>query len=246
MRGLAAVLAAGTALLALACGGAAADQRRTPRPAPSSTAAEQADPAAWLQKGATVVPPASVRNVSRGSIEVVDQTAGALSDQDAQRWALAYLRANAYELWAWNNLQDAFLLRGGLSQVPAQVFGYDLTSIQQARAAGARIEVTRLTLRRLVLRPVPESLRQQFTGHLFVWTQYAFYLDQVGPSKVDWIDAQGNRTTKARQEAGIGSPELVGGVLTSDPLMGEIWVSNSDWDCTSPTVRQPFGPLCAA
>ena len=245
MKSLIAVV--GASLVVAACG-QGDDQSTRPSTAPAASsrpsAGPSADPAPWRARGATEAPPSSVGDVSLGQVQVVNQTGGAVSDDDARRWALAYLRANAYELWAWNHMQDGFLLRAGLSEAPGQVFGYDLTSIQQARAAGARVEVTRLALRRLVLRSVPESLRQQHTSHLFSWTPYAFYLDQIGPSEVNWVDAKGARTNKARQQAGVGAPELIGGRFVTDPLMGEIWQADSDWDCTAPGVRQVFGPLC--
>jgi len=215
-----------------------------PRPAPSALTGTPIPLSAWERKGASEAPPPSLRQVSLGSIQVVNQTDGAVTDADARRWALAYLRANAYELWAWDHMQDGFLLRSGLSRSPIKVFAYDLDTIQRARSAGATVQVTRLRLRRLVLRPLPSSLRQPFTDHLFVWTPYAFYLDQVGPSKVAWVDGQGHETVAASLPAGAGSPELVGGELAIDPLMGEIWVADSDWDCTAPGARQLLGPLC--
>jgi hypothetical protein len=224
----------------------AAQHRSTPAPgaSPAGSGAPAGSLVAWQEKGATQVPPPSLASVGLGSVEVVNETSGAVSDADVRRWAAAYVRANAYEFWAWNNQQDAFLLHSGLSQVPAAVFSYDLSTIRDAKAAGARLEVTRLVLRRLVLRPVPEALRQTFANHVYLWTQYAFYLDQLGPSRLDWIDAGGAHTTKAKVDPGTGSPELVGGVMTTDPLMGDIWVSDSDWDCSSPGVREPFGALC--
>jgi hypothetical protein len=227
-----------------ACGqtGAAqpAQATRTLTPAPTA-----ANLAAWQQKGATESPPASVGAVSLGAVQVVNQTAGAVRDADATRWALAYLRANAYEFWAWNHLQDGFLENAQLSPVPARVFTYDLATIRDARAAGVRLDVTRLALRRLVLRPVPESLRQEIEGQVLVYAPYAFYLDQIGPSELDWVGAQGARTSRARVAAGIGAPELVGGQLAADPLMGDIWVVDFDFDCTSANVRRAFGSLCS-
>ena len=234
-------------LLSVACGQETANHPARATPSASATPSVQAspgDPADWQRKGATEVPPPAIRDVSLGTVQVVDDTGGAVSDADARRWALAYLRANAYEFWAWNRQQDAFLLRAGLSHVPNQVFGYDLATIQDARKAGVQLTVTRLQLRRLVLRPVPDSLKQRFTTQLFLWTPYAFYLDQVGPSELSWTDGQGVKTIKASRSAGVGAPELVGGQLATDPLMGDVWVADSDWDCTSPAVRGAFGSLC--
>lgn len=183
--------------------------------------------------------------VSLARVQLVNQTGGAVNDSNAKRWALAYLRANAYEFWAWNHLQDQFIRIGQLSPVPLRVFTYDLATIRDARAAGRGIEVTRLALRRLVLRTVPESLRFEVQSQVMAYSPYAFYLDQVGPSELDWVDAQGGRTSKARVGVGVAAPELVGGQLATDPLMGDIWVVDFDFDCTSPNVRQAFGPVCS-
>ena len=233
-------------LLLAACGQATAVRPSRPPPATASLPAPAGDLAAWQQKGATEVPPASLRTLSLNGVQVVNETAGAVRDADATRWALAYLRANAYEFWAWNHMQDRFLRSAQLSQVPDRVFAYDLSTIADARAAGAQLEVTRLALRRLVLRAVPAAIRAVVERQVFVYTPYAFYLDQVGPSELNWIDRQGVKTNKARTAAGVGAPELVGGQLATDPLMGEIWVVGSDFDCTSPNVRSAFGSLCAA
>jgi hypothetical protein len=244
---------AALALLSAGCGlpgddlGGGGPSSGSPSPSVRATPGALPSPgtlADWQRKGATDVPPALVGSVSLGSVQVMNDTGGSISDADAQRWALAYLRANAYEFWAWNGQQDAFLLRGGLSHVPNQVFGYDLGTIQEARRAGVQLTVTRLQLRRLVLRTVPETLRQPFTTQLFLWTQYAFYLDQVGPSDLVWTDRKGAKTVKAHRDPGVGAPELVGGQLVMDPLMGEIWSAESDWDCTAPAVRSQLGTLC--
>ena len=244
MRGIVATVLIG---MALAGCGSATVRPDHPSPVPSPTGVVTPVPlAAWQAKGATESPPSSLGQVSLGSIQVVNQTGGAVTDADARRWALAYLRANAYELWAWNHMQDGFLLRSGLSRSPIKVFAYDLDTIQRARSAGATVRVVRLQLRRLVLRPIPSSLRPSFTDHLFVWTPYAFYLDQIGPSEVVQVDGQGRETVEASLPAGAGSPELVGGEPATDPLMGEIWVAGSDWDCTAPGARQLLGPLCNA
>jgi hypothetical protein len=241
------------ALLSTACGilPQADQQEQGGRPSakPSATPFAQdspGDPAAWRRKGATEVPPSSLRATDLGTIQVVNDTAGAVSDADARRWAAAYVRANAYEFWAWNHQQDGFLAGAGLSHVPTQVFGYDIATIQEARKAGVQLTVTRLQLRRLVLRPVPDALRSRFTTQLFLWTQYAFFLDQIGPSDLTWTDKQGAQTVKAHRQAGVGAPELVGGQIATDDLMGEVWVVDSDWDCTAPNVRATLGALCSA
>jgi len=246
------LVGAALVLVSTACGVGPQDkqpQARRSTAAPSATPFVQdspGDPAAWRRKGATEVPPTSLRDTGLGAIQVVNDTAGVISDAEAKRWATAYVRANAYEFWAWNHQQDGFLAGAGLSHVPTQVFGYDIATIQDARKAGVQLTVTRLQLRRLVLRPVPDALRSRFTTQLFQWTQYAFFLDQIGPSALTWTDKQGTQTVKAHRDAGVGAPELVGGQLATDDLMGEVWVVDSDWDCTAPNVRASLGSLCAA
>lgn len=216
-----------------------------PSAAPRPSMDPQARAAAFRQKGATEVPPESVGQVSLQGIQVLDQTNGAVSEADARRWAEAYLRDNAYEFWAWNHLQDQFLLQGGLSPVPRGVFSGDLSTIAAARAAGMRIEVTRLQIRRIVVRPIPDSLKNLYFSYGYVWTPYTLFLDQVGPSDLNWLDAQGRRVAnKAHVGAGVARPEMVGGQFVTDPLMGDLWTQDSDWDCADPASRQRFGALC--
>lgn len=233
-------------LAAAACGGQNGTPQAAPPPVSAKPAADpQAQLAAWQQKGATQVPPGSVSSVSLNGVQVVNQTAGKVSDADARRWAAAYLRDSAYEFWAWNQEQDQFLVLGGLSRAPRAIFSGDLSSIAAARAAGRGIQVTRLQIQRVVVRPVPDSLRDLFLRFGYVWTPYALYLDQIGPSDLNWLDAQGRQVAnQAHVAAGVARPELVGGQLVTDPLMGDLWSQDSDWDCSDPSSRQRFGSLC--
>jgi hypothetical protein len=49
---------------------------------------------------------------------------------------------------------------------------------------------------------------------------------------------------KASVAAGAPEFELVGGQLAHDPLMGDIWMLNADFDCLAPSTRQGVAPLC--
>ena len=235
------------AALVAGCSGPLPGSR--PGPAASATAVSATPPATatladWQRRGATEVPPASLQRVSLGTIEVVDQTGGAVAGRDARAWAEAFLRATNYEFWAVNRLQDQFLERSGLSSVPLTVFRPDLDDISAARKAGSRVEYSLKVLRRLVLRPVPDSLSATFTGQFFAWKPYAFYLDAVGPVAKRWTNAQGQQTTQVLLQPGEAGFELVGGELVHDPLMGDIFAFASDWDCTTPMSRQRLAPLC--
>ena len=97
--------------------------------------------------------------------------------------------------------------------------------------------------------PLMVSAGWDFAGLLFaasgfLWTPYAFYLDEVGPGDPFWIDAQGKRTSRWHVDAGVASPELIGGQLAADPLLGEFWVQSSDWSCSDSGSRERFGALC--
>jgi hypothetical protein len=241
------VLAVVVAVTLTGCGGSSPASQRSARPHGPSARSTLAGPgllAQWQAKGATAVPPESLRNPSLNGVQVVNQTGGAVSDADAQRWAVASLRGGGYELWALNGMQDRFLIQSGLGSPAQQVFQWDLGNVTGARQAGMKVEAHRLVLRRMVLRPVPQALQATFTSNLFEWTPYAFFLDEVGPGDLFWVDAQGTRTSKWHVDGGVGSPELVGGRLVKDPLMGEIWVQTSDWTCATPDSRRTFGSLC--
>jgi hypothetical protein len=192
-----------------------------------------------------MVPPDTVGKVGLGSIAVANQTGGAVSDGDARAWAAALLRSSNYDDWAFNHMQEDFFLRSGLSSVPRTVFAAELSHIEAARAVGARVEATSQTIRRLVLRPVPDSMRQQFTAQLMTWSAYAFYVDKTGPSELSYIDASGTRVVKSSVGAGVGVPELFAGQLLHDDVLGDVWRLDSDYDCGSPASRVQLGGLCA-
>jgi hypothetical protein len=240
-------VAVATVIVLVSCGGgsAVAPQSRqgASRPGAASTSS-QAGLAAWQAKGATEGPPAALADPSMNGIQVVNQTNGAVKDADAARWAKALVRGTGYEWWAINHMQDRFLVRSGLGEPAPQVFKWDLGNVTGARQAGMRAQGQRLVLRRLVLRPLPQALQATFSSYLFLWTPYAFFLDEIGPGDLFWVDAHGNKTSKWHVDGGVGSPELVGGQLATDPLMGDIWVQASDWSCATPEARQTFGALC--
>jgi hypothetical protein len=202
---------------------------------------------AWQQKGATSVPPPSVVNASLNGILTLNQTGGAVSDADARQWAIAVVRTNAYDVWAENNLQDQFLVRSGLSGTPTTIFAFELTRIAQARARGARIEATAPMVRRLALRPVASSLRQTIQEYGMSWSPYAFYMDQVGPSDLVFVGADGSRTSQKQDRVASGQavPLLVGGQFQTDAVLGPVWTLTFDADCSSSASRAHLGALCS-
>jgi hypothetical protein len=234
-------------LAAAACGGGQAATRpnQSPSRTPAvTTPAPLAPLAAWRQLGATEMPPASLQQVSLGSIEVVNQTSGAVSDRDARAWAESLLRSINYEFWAVSRAQDAFLLRSGLSSAAAAVYQPDLTDVSAAGKAGSHVLYVEKVIRRLVLRPVPAPLRPVFTGQLFAWKPYAFYIDAVGPGYKYWVDGNGNRTLKDELKPGVPGYELVGGEMSHQQVLGDVFVVGSDFDCLAPASRQKLAPLC--
>jgi hypothetical protein len=199
---------------------------------------------AWQKLGAAEAPPDSLRQVSLGSTQVVNEAGGAVSDAQARSWAQAFVREFAYLNWAVSRGQDTFLLQSGLSSAPAAIFQPNLNDIAQARLAGVRVEYLPEKIRRLVVRAVPQGLQGTFQRLQFNWKPYAIFLDAVGPMGSAWVDAQGHRTVKSQTPTGSAAFELVGGEVGHDPLMGDVWVVGSDWDCTSTTTRRALAPLC--
>lgn len=229
-----------------ACMGTPGDSGGKPPPAPARSSAPAVSALdAWKGKGADAVPPAAVRQVALGTVAVSNETGGAVTEADARAWATALLRSSSYDDWALAHLQDGFLLRSGLSSAPRIVFAGELGHIQAARAAGAHLEVTPQTIRRLVLRPVPESMRQQFAAQLMTWSPYAFYVDKTGPSQLTYVDAAGARSVKSQVAAGVGVPELFAGQLVHDDVLGDVWRLDSDFDCGSPASRSQLASVCA-
>lgn len=237
-------LAAGVA----ACSVSSAPQSESAAPTPSAvtdgaTPAPPAPLAKWQERGATEVPPADLQQVSLNGVQVVNETGGEVKDEDARAWAGALLRSYNFALWAVNHGQDRFLLTSGLSSAAA-VFRTSINDIGLARKAGSRVEYSREVFRRLVLRKVPATLQPAFDAQRFVLKPYAFFLDAVGPITTTWIDGKGARTVKSQLPAGAAAYELMGGELAHDPLMGDVWVLASDWNCTVDSSRRGLAPLC--
>jgi hypothetical protein len=230
-------------VLAAACGGSSPTPQAHGHPSTASPPTT-APLAAWQRLGATEAPPASLRQVSLGATQVVDQTQGAVSDADARVWAEALLRTFAYLRWAVAEGQDQFLFHSGLSSAPLTVFRPNVNDIVAARRGGDRVEYTLQVFRRLVVRAVAQGLQASIQQAGYVWKPYAIYLDAVGPVETDWIDAQGSRTVKSRVQPGAPLFELLGGELSHDPLMGDVWVFSFDFDCTAASSRQTLAPLC--
>ena len=231
-------------VIAAACGGGPKAQPSGRQSAAAAPAPTSAPLAAWQRLGATEVPPASLKRVTLGGIQVVNQAPGAVSDADARTWAEGYLREYGYLSWAVSRGQDAFLLHSGLSSAPLAIFQPNLGEIAQARQAGDRVEWQSATIRRLVVRAVPESLQALFQGRQFAWKPYAIFIDQVGPSTDIWVDPQGHKTVRFQSPAGSAAYELVGGELNRDLLMGDVWAPASDWSCDDVHNHQNLGPLC--
>ena len=210
----------------------------------SSPAPSAAPLSAWQRLGATQVPPDPLPGATLDGIQVVNQAGPAVSDAQAQAWALALIRMYSYIEWAVRNGQDRFLLESGIASNPA-VVGSEVTSIQEARKAGVTGVVQRETIRRLVIRAVPASLQAVFKGQLYTWTPYAVFLDAIGPGSYAWVDASGNRTVKYQIQPGASAAELMGGAVADVAPMGQVWVLGSDWDCTATNARVTLGAACA-
>jgi hypothetical protein len=239
----AAALAGAVALSAAAgCGGPAGAQHRAQGATPSA-AASSAPLSDWQRLGATEAPPASLQTVSLGGIAVDDQAAPTVTPAQARTWAQAYLRTLGYLTWAVGHGQDSFLLRSRLASV-ATVVQPNVADVVQARRAGQQVWYQNPTIRRIVVRAVPQGLEGALQGQLYAWKPYAIFLDQIGRAAKRWVDPQGRQTVKAQIPAGAAAYELVGGELSHAPPMGDVWVMASDANCTSPNARQALAPLC--
>jgi hypothetical protein len=238
-------LAALVAVVAFAgCGLAPSANGHTPTASPAPPTPSAAPLAAWQRLGATQVPPAPLPGATLKGIEVVNQGGASVSDAQGRAWALALIRTYSYLEWATRNGQDGFLLKSGIASNNAVVQS-EVSAIQEARQAKATIELQRVTIRRLVVRPLPDSLQTLFHGQMYTLTPYAIFLDAVGPASYTWVDAQGNRTVKYQVRPGASAAELMGGALADISPMGEVWVLGSDWDCTASNARLALGAACA-
>jgi len=162
-------------------------------------------------------------------------TNGAVSDAEAQRWAVANNRGNAWYKWAEAHAQPPVLAKLQLeSLVPLKE--------ERALAANARIEQPNCALypENYALFAIDAAARHYFLG-LQHPTSAGYALAANYPAGCGATAKYPDGHAEAVDPAGPAAIALIPGSLVHDPLLGEIWFADSIGNCD---VGNPPPTMC--
>jgi hypothetical protein len=157
-----------------------------------------------------------------------------LSHSAVQRWQQAFLRANAYYLWAYMNGKAEFLLSGAIgpthvSQV--DLFRGELGDIASAQKAGGRLDLKPLTTTAFAFVATPPALKPTAAGLGTQWEPWAFIVSAKGPAYAKVVLPDGHVQTLWSLGPGSVNEGINWGYFKSDPVLGPIWYEEGFIEC---------------
>lgn len=184
--------------------------------------------AAWAPYRVTMVPPPDLIEQEHvpAPPAVRNMTNGAVSDSEAQRWAVAANRESGWYRWAEMFSQPQLLSK---LVAPALVPAKEMRSLN----SGAHIDQPDCDLfpRNLSLFPVDDVARRYFlVSQHPTGAGYTFVATFDGPCRVEAIYPDGRREPITTLSTGfIG---FAAGSLRMDPWLGAIWYQDAAGNCS--------------
>jgi hypothetical protein len=242
-RQLIAVVALGWLLTGCGAGVIPGSTAASPSPTSAPTlSAEQA--AAWRACGATSPPPAQALAEPTSLPAVANQTAGAVSDADARRWAAGFLREQAIEAWGQTALQDR-LLSGPCLGDPianATLFGDEIQKVQNAREKKATIDVKLARVLDVRVVAVPAQVQDQVARRLYAKSGYALVVHGRGPAYNKVVYPDGHQDVWAELKPDEVFYGFYGGEYRTDATRGgPLWYQKSVLNCQNDFLRAICG-----
>jgi hypothetical protein len=192
----------------------------------------------WAPYQVTVVPPPGILQQEHvpAAPKVVNMTAGAVSDADAQHWADASNSQSGWLQWAEANDQPGFLIH---------VAGPDVINVmeQHALSQGATIAQPSCNLFPVdnKLYPVGSNGNAYFSRKgLPTDNQYVLVATFKGPCSATATFPDGKTTSI--QESAQTAVVFIPGTLRHEPNLGDIWYSDGGGSCNDPDG--PPGDWC--
>jgi hypothetical protein len=172
--------------------------------------------------------PAEIKNLDPG-----------LSDQRAREIGSAYLRSRALYYLAISDNSEKFFRSAVIhrpDETPA-MFDAEIEHIRDARAAGGRVVlVSRATVTRVLVVPLPEELRTSL-GTERLPIRDAIVVEARGPeSQVIRVPGKPDQPVSTLG-AGDSYRLLVGGVLLEAAGLGETFAELGQWECLDPDTK---------
>ncbi len=194
----------------------------------TTTAIAEVPPACaalWAPYGVTKVPPANLTDSTPSAPPVVNGTNGAVSDADAQAWALAANRTAVWYRWAEANDQPSLLGRLGhpslLPPAELQVLATNGTVAQPDCA---------IFPTKVALFAIDTEANRFFTSvGQIVSGGFALAAKYPGPCTITSVSASGQvQTIASFPQAGV---TFFAGAIRDDALLGRVWFTVGAGNC---------------
>lgn len=237
-----AVLLAALLLVITGCG-VAPRARATPRPSPTVSRAQLCHDLAERQIDQCPPIPISFDR----DVEFQNEVGGRVSHSTAAQWEQAFLRGDAYYLWAYKNAKAQFLLSGALGPphiAQTDLFRGELQDIANAQQAGGRLELKPLSTSAVALLATPVALKQTAADLGTVWEPWAFLVLAKGPASAKVVLPNGSVRTLWNDGPGSVNEGLSWGYFKRDPILGPVWYNEGFVGCAgSPPIAKEFATL---
>jgi hypothetical protein len=181
--------------------------------------------AAWAPYGVTKVPPANLTDSTPVPPSVVNGSHGAVTDSDAQSWALAENRGSIWYRWAEASIQASLLPHLG-------VLGFDPAAELQALAAGEAITQPDCSIfpTRIALFAIGPADMQFFASRgETVSSAFVFVATFPGPCAVRATSPDGHVRTIASYATSVVT--FFAGQIRRDAVLGDIWYVDGAGNC---------------
>lgn len=183
--------------------------------------------ALWAPYGVTKVPPANLTDATPAPPPVTNATRGAVSDADAQAWALAVNRTGMWLRWSEANDQYALTTYLEARQVVN-------ATLDQAMRRGTSVIDPDCDLFATQYRLFPLTTEGSAFFTSFgqaTHDSYVFVERYPGPCAILGKDAAGSTHTLLSTPNSVVS--LSAGTVRHDPLLGDIWFGDGAAFCTN-------------
>jgi hypothetical protein len=222
----------------LVAAAAACSQQAKPKSSASAspTVNSAATLAAWRACGSDVVPPSSVLATPKLPFQVdVSKTNGAVSQTEADKGTVAFLREQNIEDWAITTNRDGLLKGGCLGSNAAydNLFAGEVSTIQRAKAAGGHVQYDPLaTAAAIAIAPAPAQAQTYVANLSGQSPQYAVVGTLQGPINAYIVDSAGHKQLIGHTAAGVVFRRANFGQYEESQI-GAIWFQLASDDCAS-------------
>ncbi|HEX4213191.1 MAG TPA: hypothetical protein VIA06_07690 [Candidatus Dormibacteraeota bacterium] len=218
--------------------------RATPRPTPTVSRAELCHELAG--RYVDQCPPVPIS--FDPNVPFQNEVGGQVPHPSVLQWEQAFLRSNAYYLWAYRNGKAEFLLSGAIAPThvsQVDLFRVELQQIASAQQAGGRLELKPLTMTTVAFVATPSALKPTAAALGTQWEPWGFITYSKGPAYEKVVLPDGHVQTLGSVGPRFTNEGITWGYFKRDPQLGLIWYQEGFIECGagSPAIASECATL---